>query len=224
MASMADMVSRVRSSFKLVDADNVITNRVIADELRACSIKLIKQQTDKRRLFSSDNLFTEIPCLEMEQVPLSSCCDYTAPCNIAKSKKQLPKIAENIYGPLIQGVYSVDRTVRFEYADPDRYANLLRLGNVTKKLKFFWLRNGYLYVTDPMIEEVTPLIYSEEHFDPDAYSCKGPKECPENPYYSEFKAPGYLHEDILKMVREVIERDYKRSIEDKTVDNNDQSR
>jgi len=224
MASVADMISRVRSSFKLVDADNTITNRVVADELRAASIKLIKQQTDKRRLFSSDNLFTEIPCLAMEVVPLSTCCDYTAPCNIAKSVLKLPKIGENIYGPLIQGVYSVDRSVRFEYADPDRYANLLKMRHVTRDYRFFWIRNGYLYVTDPLIETVTPLCFFEEDIDVAAYSCTGPKDCPENPLYSEFKAPGYLHDDIVKMVREVIERDYKRSLAEKTIDNDDTSK
>lgn len=224
MATLGEMISRVRSSFKLVDADNVITNRVIADELRDCSIKLIKQQTDKRRLFSSDNVFTEIPCLQMEQVPLASCCDYTAPCTIARSKVRLPKIAENIYGPLIQGVYSIDRTVRFEYSDPDRYANLLRMGKFVKKTQFFWIRDGYLYITDPMIEEVTPLIYSEDLFDPQDYTCSGPKECPTNPLDMQFRCPGYLLKDVADMARMVIERDYKRSVDDKTVDSNDQSK
>ncbi len=225
MATFSEMISRVRSSFKLVDADNVITNRMVADELRAAAIKLIKQQTDKRRLFSSDNVFTEIPCLAMTPVPLSECCDYRSPCMIAKSVLKLPKIAENIYGPLIQGVYSIDGSKRFEYADPDRYANLLRL--YPKKegtLQFFWLRNGYLYITDSLLETVTPLIFPEEEFTVGDYSCYGPPDCPDNPMDMEFKAPGYLHTDIVEIVRKVIERDYKPSKDDKTVDQNDESK
>ncbi len=40
----------------------------------------------------------------------------------------------------------------------------------------------------------------------------------------EFKAPGYLHTDIVEIVRKVIERDYKPSKDDKTVDQNDESK
>lgn len=224
MATLSDMVSRVRSSFKLVDADNIITNRVVADELRAASIKLIKQQTDKRRLFSSDTIFTEIPCLTMETVPLSSCCNYTSPCLIAKSVLKLPVIGENIYGPLVQGVYSIDGTVRFEYADPDRYANLLRLSPKNRDLKYFWIRNGYIYISDPNIVTVKLLAFFEEPITVGNFNCNGPLDCPDNPMDEEFKAPGYLHDDIVKMVRVTLERDYKRSEDDKTVDNNDESK
>lgn len=224
MITLGDMISRVRSAFKLVDADNVITNRVVADELKASAIKLVKQQTDKRRLFSSSNIFTELKCLEMEEVPLSSCCDYTSTCMIAKSKLKLPRIGENIYGPLVQGVYSIDGSFRFEYADPDRYANLLKLYPKNKDLNYFWLRDGYIYITNPNIETVRLLAFFEDDITVGDYNCEGPQTCPDNPLFTEFKCPGYLLRDVADMARSIIERDYKRSLDDKTVDNNDESK
>lgn len=224
MALLSEMISRVRSSFKLIDADNVITNRVVADELRAAANKLIKQQVDKRKLFSIDNIFTSIPCLTMEQVPLASCCSYTSPCTIAKSVLQLPKIGVSIYGPIIDGVYSIDGFTKFDYMDPDRYANMLRLYPDGKRPSVCWIKGGYLYISDPMVETVSAYPFFEGFVDPAMFSCAGPPICPANPMDLEFKCPGYLETDVVNMARDMILRDYKRSVEDKTVDNNDQSK
>ncbi len=224
MSTLADMISRVRSAFKLVDADNIITNRVCADELIAARNKLVKQQVDKRRLFSTDNIFTNIPCLQMQQVPLASCCDYTSPCMISRSILQLPSVGISIYGPLIDGVYSIDGSVKFNYMDPDRYANILRLYPNGKTPDVCWIKDNYLYVSDSMIEEVSPRIFFDKLVTPSMYSCKEPPCCPENPMDMDFKCPGYLEEDVVNIAREMILRDYKRSEDDKTVDQNDTSK
>ncbi len=224
MATVAEMVSRVRSSFKLIDADNIISNRVVANELLAASIKLVKRETDKRRLFSSNNIFVPIDCLELQPAPLAECCSYKSPCTIAKSKLRLPRIAENIYGPLVQGVYDLIGSSEISYADPERYANLLKMYPNKVPNRYWWIHNSYLYITDPMIESVRFLPFFEEFVDPADFNCGGPNICPLNPMDMEFKCPGYLEEDVVNMAREMILRDYKRSVDDKTVDNNDQSR
>lgn len=223
MATVMEAISMVRSAFKLVDADNIISNRMVYSELRAALIKLVKQRTDKRQLYSSSNIFTELTCLTMEEVPLSSCCDYTSECKISRTIARLPAIAESIYGPLIQGVYSIDGSRRFDYMDPDRYANTLRLYNKPQPTKC-WLKNGHIYTTDPNLESINVLAFFVEDITPGDYSCSGAPDCPDNPLYQEFKCPPQLLKDTVDMARQVIERDYKRSLDDKTVDNNDQSK
>lgn len=222
MATLGDMVSRVRSAFKLVDADNIISNRVVADELQSAALKFIKQQTDKRRLLASDNIFTTIKCLDMEQVPLSSCCSYTDTCMISRSIKRLPKIAENIYGPLAEA-YSIASRQKFEYADVDRYVNLLKLYPRKKGLRYWWIADGYVYITDPLIETISFRAFFEEFISTKEYECSNTPSCPENPLELEFKCPGYLETDIVNTAREMIARTYIRSNDDKTVDNNDES-
>lgn len=224
MASLGEMISKVRSSFKMINSDDLITNRVVAAELKSAALMLIKRETDKRKLFSSDNIFTTIDCLEMEEVPLSECCSYTSPCNIARSKKQLPRIAENIYGYLIQGVFSVQPNTKFDYADPTRYVDLLKL-YPNKKLTFFWIKNNYLYITDPLIEVVRLTAYFETDPDKSLFSCDGVvPDCPMNPMDEEFKCPGYLESAVLGMVRDTLLKTYKQSMDDKTPDDNDTSK
>src|SRR6185437_4931310 len=109
MASTREMVSKIRSSFKLIALDNLVTDRFIANELKSVAFKLIKQQQDKRKLLSSPTIFTELKCLELEEIPLAQCCNYTSPCTIRRSIKRLPKLGESSnFGILVQGVFSID--------------------------------------------------------------------------------------------------------------------
>lgn len=227
MATLRSMVSEVRSMFKLISSDDTISDRAIAAELISTSIELIKRETDKRKLFSSDNIFTEISCLQMKEVPLSECCDYVSDCKIARSVDKVPRIGENIYGLLLQGVFTTDaRSKKFDYVDIGRYINILDLyPNSRDKHKYFWKSNGYIYVTDPNIEEIKLIAFFEEFVDKTKYGCGcEDNNCPDNPLDLEFKCPGYLYGPVLRMVRDTMLKTYKQSQPDKQEDDKDDSK
>jgi len=217
MAKLGELVSQIRSQFKLISSDDSITNRAVASELRSTALTLIKRETDKRKLFSTDNLFTWINCLEMEPVPLSSCCSYQSNCTIAKSKLRLPKIAENIFGYLIQGVFSVPMSkydsIKFDYSDPSRYVDIISIyPERINNLKFFWIRDGYLYLTDENVELVRISAFFEEEPSKELFVCEGiVEDCTQNPLDMEFKCPSYLLSNVLTMVRETMLKTYKQS-------------
>ena len=73
MITNRDVISQVRSMNKLLSADTTINDRTILNELRSTASLLIKQATDKRKLFQSAEIFTNIDCLEMKEVPLGEC-------------------------------------------------------------------------------------------------------------------------------------------------------
>jgi hypothetical protein len=93
---------------KLLSTDNLITDRAVASEIRNNTLLLVKRETNLRKLWATDTVFTTIPCLEMVEVPISECCEYVDPCSIGRSKFKLPRIAEGNYQYLIQGVYSIN--------------------------------------------------------------------------------------------------------------------
>jgi hypothetical protein len=86
MATLRKLVSDVRASHKLLSTDSLITDRAIASEIRNNSILLVKRETNLRKLWATDTLFTTIPCLEKIQVPISECCDYQDPCTVARTR------------------------------------------------------------------------------------------------------------------------------------------
>ena len=131
MSTLRKLVSDVRSTHKLLSTDNLITDRVIASELRNNALLLIKRETNLRKLWATATLFTTIPCLEMIEVPISECCEYSDPCTVARTKFKLPRIAEGNYQYIIQGVYSINamggKGKKLKEITINRYLNLLKL-------------------------------------------------------------------------------------------------
>jgi hypothetical protein len=221
-----DLVSSIRGMFKLISSDNIVTNRMILAEIQTANILLSTQQLQKRNGWNSPNLFTVLNCIEMEPVPMYNCCGAGDTCTVAKSKKRLPRIVEVNNVLAVQGVWTVDKMVRFkEIGTFDRYSNLLKLypekGN-TERL--FWIEDNYLFTNDPLIEIMSIAAFLADVLDPNEYACSGPPECPMNPLDLEFKTLAKSENDIKKIVREIITRDYKQSVADVTENDLDESK
>jgi hypothetical protein len=210
MPTLRKLISDVRSVHKILSTDSLITDRAIASEIRNNSLLLIKRETNLRKLWSTDTLFTTIPCLEMIEVPISECCNYVDDCTIARTKIKLPRISEGNYQYVIQGVYSINalsgKGKKLKEISVNRYINLLKLP-IIKKEEYFWITNGYLYVNNPMIKSVRLVALFEEDIDNEIMypecGCGTPEytleEICKNPLDKEFPLPGYLEQQALEL-------------------------
>jgi hypothetical protein len=209
MSTLRKLVSDVRSMHKLLSTDSLITDRAIASEVRNNSLLLIKRETNLRKLWATDTLFTTLPCLEMIEVPISECCDYVDPCSIARSRFKLPRISEGNYQYIIQGVYSINamsgQGKRLKEITVNRYINLLKLP-IIKNDAYYWIQNEYLYVNNPLLQAIrisalfendvpNELLYPEcccgENIVVEDY-CKNPLDKP-------YALPGYLQSQVLEL-------------------------
>jgi len=212
---------------KYTSSDQPITDRMIYNEIKSTADLLIKRETDKRKLFQSANLFTFLPCIEMIKVPLSECCDYVSPKNIARSKYKIPKIAEGNLGSLVQQVTDVENGKKFVEVTPHRYANLLALG--VKNKIYFWRLNDYLYISQEDTERVNLFAYFEEELtddllfpDCDCSYTTHTEKCTPIPE-RELKVPGYLIENVKSMVYDKFLKAYSQLPEDRTSNNKDET-
>lgn len=219
MSTLRKLVSDVRSMHKILSTDSLITDRAIASEVRNNSLLLIKRETNLRKLWSTDTLFTTIPCMEMCEVPISECCNYADPCSVARSKYKLPRISEGNYQYVIQGVYSINalsgQGKKMKEITVNRYLNLLKLP-VIKKEEYFWISNSYLYVSNPSIQAVRLVALFEEDIPnnvmyPDC-GCGTPsyteEELCKNPLDKEFSLPGYLEKQVLDLTSQKLLQTY----------------
>ena len=209
------LISSVRGMHRLLSTDSIITDRIIFAELKANALLLVKRELNLRKLWNTDTVFTTIPCLEMKCVPISECCDYVDPCEIARTKEKLPRISEGIYQYVIQGVYSINamggRGKKLKEITINRYMNLLKLP-VTKKEEYFWISNGYLYVTNPMTKMVRLVALFEEDIPIDILypecGCGSIQptleELCKNPLDKEFFLPGYLEKQVLDLTSQKL--------------------
>ncbi len=218
MSTLRSLVSDTRSLHKLLSTDSMITDRAIASEVRNNTLLLVKRETNLRKLWATDTLFTTIPCMEMIEVPISECCNYVDHCMIARTKVKLPKIAEGNYQYVIQGVYSINamsgKGTKFKEISVNRYINLLKLP-IIKKEYYYWVSNDYIYLTNPDIQSIRLVAYFEEPLSNEllfADCCCGDKITDEeycrNPLDREFALPGYLKSQVLDMTSKKLLQTY----------------
>ena len=210
MATLRKLVSDVRSVHKILSTDSLITDRAIASEIRNNALMLIKRETNLRKLWATDTLFTTIPCLEMIEVPISECCNYVDDCTVARTKLKLPRISEGNYQYVIQGVYSINalggQGKKLKEITVNRYINLLKLP-IIKKEEYFWISNGYLYVNNPLLKSIRFVALFEEDVENEIMypecGCGTPEytidEICKNPLDKEFPLPGYLEQQVLEL-------------------------
>jgi hypothetical protein len=220
MATGRKLVSDVRSMHKILSTDSLITDRAILSEIRINTNLLVKRETNLRKLWATDTLFTTIPCLEMCEVPISECCDYVDECTIARSKEKLPRISEGNYQYVIQGVYSINalsgQGVKLKEITVNRYVNLLKLP-IIKKEAYYWITNGYLYISNPLLQSIRFVALFEEDVPNDILypECDCGKEytleelCI-NPLDKEFPLPGYLEQQVLQLTSQKLLTTYFR--------------
>ena len=213
---------------RLLSGDARITDRAIASELKNNGLLLIRRETNLRKLWATDTLFTTIPCLKMKTVPISECAEYVDDCMIARSEMKLPRIAEGNYQYLIQGVYTVNamsgRGRKINASTINRYINSLKLRQM-KKESVFWIHNDYLYVTNPNIEAVRISALFEESVPAElmlSSECAGavPQLC-SNPQDEDFFVPGYLKKQVLALTSQTLLQTYfnlKEDMSDNNVD------
>jgi hypothetical protein len=215
MATLRKLVSDVRSVHKILSTDSLITDRAIASEIRNNALMLIKRETNLRKLWATDTLFTTIPCLEMIEVPISECCNYVDECSVARTKLKLPRISEGNYQYVIQGVYSINALggtgKKLKEITVNRYINLLKLP-IIKNEEYYWISNGYLYVNNPLLKSIRFVALFEEDVENEIMypecGCGTPEytteELCKNPLDKEFPLPGYLEQQTLQLTSQKL--------------------
>lgn len=229
MSTFRKLVSDTRSMHKLLSTDNLITDRAIMSEIRNNAFLLIKRETNLRKLWATDTVFTTIPCLEMVEVPISECCDYVDPCTVARTRFKLPRITEGNYQYVIQGVYSINamsgQGKKLKEITINRYVNLLKLP-IIKKEEYYWISNGYLYVNNPLLKAIRLVALFEEDVPNEIMypecGCGTPSYTPEqlcvNPLDKESPVPGYLEKQVLELTSQKLLSTYFKLKTDITSD------
>lgn len=229
MSTGRKLISDVRGMHKILSTDSLITDRVILSEIRNNTLLLVKRETNLRKLWATDSLYTTIPCLELCQVPISECCDYVDDCTVSRSKYKLPRIAEGNYQYVIQGVYSVNimggRGTKIKESTVNRYVNTLKLP-IIKREAYFWISNGFLYISNPNITTVRLAAFFEEDIPNDIMfpecDCGSvsytEEEFCQNPLDKEFAIPGYLQKQVLDLTSKTLLSTYFRIKTDQSND------
>lgn len=206
------LIAQVRAQNKYLFDDNLISDRRIFNMARTIASTLVKREVNLRKLLNSDSIFTPIECLHLKSVELTECGINS--CNkVRRSTDKLPDLEEGIYGYTIQGVYNLDNSEEIYPTTTRQYINISKFRAKPKKPMYI-IKNQYLYILDPDIENVNLYIYTPDN----SFTLT---EC-QSMYEAELKIPNYLTKSLYDMINsELINyHKYPKDITDNNLEEN----
>lgn len=173
MITLSHLISDIR------DISNSGSNSIdfrISDEnitywINQVRATLITQELDKRQPIMDEWIQT-IPCVELEQVDSSECCDIETGCVLLKSKLPIPDTIDTSEPNTILSVHGLDQT---QIHKGNRFrAKYKKFNRWTGKNRSWYLKDSYLYIiNDLLLEKVSISAIFEDPSELEAFECEG---------------------------------------------------
>lgn len=156
MPTNRQIISDIVIDLRAANLDDKVSKRFILNKLRAYAKTLIRQDAESRRLLNITDLWTDVSCVEMCEYPLVDCCNEDIPdcTTVMRSKHKIPPTYEASYGELFQ-VHNATYAKEFRKTTPKDYKNIRLREFQDKRIKYYWMSNGYLVIPDSMVHVVT---------------------------------------------------------------------
>lgn len=150
------IISDIVNDLRAVNLDDRVSKKYILTKLRDFAALFIKRDAELRRLLNISDIWVEVQCVELEQRPLVECCEIDIPnCTmVMRSIKKIPETFETTYKELLE-VHNPIYAKEFKQITPKEYKNIKSREFQDKRMKYYWISNGYLIIPDSLVEIVT---------------------------------------------------------------------
>lgn len=193
MPTIRQVCSDIINGLSAKNIDDRISYRFIRNKLMDAATYFIKQDVEMRKLFKLSNLWKEMGCYDLVEVPYSECAPLGCK-TLMKSIKQIPEVYETGYGYAVK-VFNVDFSKEFKLIQSYEYKDISQR-RFKSNNGYFWINDGYIYIPDQTLEVVIPLGMVKED------SILKDSECPK-PLDSEFAFPEY----IIKIAKDDVTKE-----------------
>ena len=212
-----EFVSRTVNGIKALTKDNHISKRYILNIGKAKAKFLMSQKLDELSLFKEDSIISTIKCFRLKPDNLISCdiVEFKRCKSLMKSTKKLPETIFGKTGAGIVSVTNIDGTAEYTYATPNAIINKAKrqYGNKVNQ-KFYYIRDGYLYLPNAETELVNITIFALDTSEvEDVSECSTCEEC-NSKWDNEFVCPDRFIDLVLRETVQEIASIYRTSIAD----------
>jgi hypothetical protein len=148
MTTIAEAISRIRTTLKAVKEDPFLTDRTIYFAITKYAKTLIKREDNQFRLMKMSQIFQVLPYVELIDVDKveAGCVGVYSECYFKRSKDKLPSILDGMFGPIIRTTSSIDGTIEMYRTDPGTWVSITKSTTFKyNKRPYFWYLNGYIY-------------------------------------------------------------------------------
>lgn len=203
MNTIGESINRVRGILKGSNEDSFLTDRFVYSIISKYAKVILRRQQNQKKLMGHDELFEMLSFVELTDVDKieADCAPLKSGCTIKRTAQKLPKLFNGTRGPMIRKVYSIDGSFDFIQTSPAAYIAITRSTNFKyNKQKYFWYRNGYLYLPDTDVEAIMVEGLWEDTLD-GFCTLDGDKDC--TPMQEKhFALPEYLFAEVEQMAEQ----------------------
>ena len=171
MTTIAEAISRIRTSIKAVKEDSFLTDRTIYFSISKYAKTLIKREDNQFKLMKMSQLFKVLPYVELINVDKveAGCIGVYSECFFKRSKDKLLNILDGMFGPIIRTVSSIDGSIEMFRTEPGTWSSITKSTTFKYNKRFyFWIIDGYIYCPNVDWEA----IKIEAIFENDIENCK----------------------------------------------------
>lgn len=202
MATIADVISRIRGQVKAESQDAFVTDRYVYSLVQKFAQVLMRRQDSMNKLMKFNSIWKTLPYVELIEVDKveAQCSGITSGCTFRRTKERLPDMIEGYWGPLIRSVTSIDGSQELQPIQPSTYLAMSKTTSFRyNKTKYFWFIDHYLYLPDLEWDAVK----IEAVFDSDISNWQCDDKCV--PHYSQdVNVPESLLAEIESQVLNVM--------------------
>lgn len=202
MATIADVVSRIRSQVKAETQDAFVTDRYIYSLILKFGQVLMRRQDSLNKLMKFNSIWKTLPFVELIEVDKieAQCSGVQSGCTIKRTKEKLPVFMEGFWGPLIRSVSSIDGSTELQPTQSGTYTSMTKTTSFRyNKTKYYWFIDGYLYLPDLEWDA----IKVEGVFDDDITGWLCDTKCTPR-YEQEINIPEFLFAEIESQVLAIM--------------------
>lgn len=210
--TIREAISRVKKIFREVNADSRFTNKLAYSLLKSAAKQLIKRENDKLKIYPQNTLFQFYKCIDVIEAPLiDPCCGLRTKCKVWRTKEKMPKIYDDIDGPIIKNTYSIDGSKELEFTTPERYMQIKNNPWVKdhKEKYYYYYSEGYLYFPSRAFHKVMLFAYFEDDLSGICQTSETDNNCKKY-MDSLFRIPGYLEKPIFDLVEQEVANLYAK--------------
>lgn len=214
MATIGEVISRIRGQVKAEVQDAFVTDRYIYSLITKYAQLLMRRQDFSNKLMRFNAIWKTLPYVQLIDVDKieANCVGVQSDCLIKRTKDKIPDTIEGYWGPLIRTVSSIDRSIEVYLTQPGTYTSMTKTTSFRyNKNKYFWYLDGYLYLPNADWDA----IKIEAVFDDDISSwlCDETEACTPR-YEQQINIPEALFAEIENQILTVMFNTLKIPSED----------
>lgn len=155
MQTLRSAISDINNDLAAIDLDSKFSLRFIASKLRGKIETIFRQDSVDRNILNINEIWAPLTCIKLEDISAEICSTLYEDCDcLKKSTKKIPQVYTTKYGNLFK-ILTVNKGIEFKMIKPFEYKDIKTREFKSNKIKYYWIEEGYLYLPDCFIEEVT---------------------------------------------------------------------